>query len=139
MITDFQIWSECYSTIASILSARFPDKAPQLFDYLQTISRASRNFESAVWASYDMAFRKQAANRGSLDWGVVDTALYNEAFTGRAKVLARCSYCLADTHTSQECPYFPPEVKPLEAKSWTEVRASRPLTWQGPAGPRAAT
>ena len=65
--------------MASILLARFPDKAPQLFDYLRTISRASRNFKSAVWASYDMAFRKQAANRGSLDWGVVDTALYNEA------------------------------------------------------------
>ena len=39
-----------------------------------------------------------AANRGSLDWGHVDAALYNEAFAGRAKQIPRCRYCLADTH-----------------------------------------
>ena len=59
-----------------------------------------RNFDSAAWASYDMAFRRQAANWGSLDWGFVDTALYNEAFTGRARTITRCSFCLSDTHSS---------------------------------------
>ena len=51
-----------------------------------------------------MAYRRQAANRGSLDWGIVDPALYNEAFAGRAKRIPRC---LADTHSSQECRHAP--------------------------------
>jgi len=39
MITDFQVWSECYTTMGGILSARYPDKASHLFTYLRTISR----------------------------------------------------------------------------------------------------
>ena len=39
-----------------------------------------------------MAFRRQAANRGSLDWGLVDDA---------------ARYCLGDTHSSQECTHAP--------------------------------
>lgn len=35
----------------------------------------------------DMTFRQEAANRGSLDWGCVHPALYNEVFSGQAKVV----------------------------------------------------
>ena len=83
--------------MAAILAAQHPDKTPQLFAYLRTITRASPTFDSSAWASYDMAFRRQAANWGSLDWGLVDTALYNEAFTGTAKTIMRCSFCHSDT------------------------------------------
>lgn len=41
-------------------------------------------FERSVWASYDVVYRRQAANHGSLNWDVVDPALYNEAFAGQA-------------------------------------------------------
>ena len=67
MITDFHIWTECHATMAAILAAQYPDKAPQLFAYLRTITQASHNFDSAAWASSDMAFCRQAANCGSLD------------------------------------------------------------------------
>ena len=109
-ITDLALWTECYATMAAILVTAFPDKAPHLFSYLRTITKASRTFEGSAWASYDMAYRRQAANHGSLDWGLVDAALYNEAFAGRAKSISRCSYCLADTHPSQECPHSPAEI-----------------------------
>ena len=82
------------------------EKAPHFLLYLRTITKASRTFESSAWASYDMAYRCQAANRGSLDWGIVgivDPALYNEAFAGRAKLVPCCRYCLVDTHPSPEC------------------------------------
>ena len=80
LVTDISLWTECYATMAAILASAFPAKAPHLFTYLRTITKASRTFEGSAWASYDMAFRRQAANRGSLDWGYVDPALYNEAF-----------------------------------------------------------
>ena len=107
LLTDIHVWTECYATMAAILAAAYPAKAPHFFAYLRTISRASRTFEGSAWASYDMAFRRRAANRGSLDWGFVDAALYNEAFAGRAKQIPRYKYCLADTHSSSECPHAP--------------------------------
>ena len=95
LVTDINVWTECFATMVAILAAAFPAKAPH---YLRTITKASRTFECSAWVSYDMAFRRQAANHGSLDWGHVDAALYNEAFAGRAKQIPRCRYCLADTH-----------------------------------------
>jgi hypothetical protein len=62
LLTDVTVWTECYATLAAVLSAAYPDKAPQLFAYLWTITKASRTFDSAAWLSYDMAFRRQAAN-----------------------------------------------------------------------------
>ena len=108
-VTDINVWTECFATMAAILSSAFPLKAPHFFAYLRTITKASRTFEGPAWASYDMAFRRQAANRGSLDWGVVDAALFSEAFAGRAKAIPRCRYCLADTHVSHDCPHAPVE------------------------------
>lgn len=72
------------------MAARYPEKTPHFIAYLRTITRVSRNFEGAAWALYDMAFRCQAANERSLDWGLIDSALYNEAFTGQARLILRC-------------------------------------------------
>lgn len=109
LVTDIIICTDCYATMVAILSSALPGKAPQFFAYLRTITKASCTFESSAWASYDMAYRRQAANQGSLDWGVVDPALYSKAFAGRAKLTRQCRYCLADTHSSQECAHAPGE------------------------------
>ena len=110
--------------MAAILTSTFPMKAPHFFAYLRTIMKASRTFESSAWASYDMAYRRQAANRGSLDWGIVDPALYNETFAGRAKLIPRCKYCLADTHSSQEYLHAPAAPGGMVQ---TDSRPSRPF------------
>lgn len=120
--------------MASILSTAYPDKAPHFFAYLRTITKASRTFEGYAWASYDMSFRRQAANRGSLDWGVVDAALYNEAFAGRAKLIPRCRYCLADTHASPDCVHAPVD----SAHRGQQARNSAPRS-TGPTGRPAST
>ena len=60
LVTDINVWTECFATMAAILAAAFPAKAPHFFAYLRTITKASRTFESSAWASYDMAFRRQA-------------------------------------------------------------------------------
>ena len=68
-------------------------------------------------------------------------ALYNEAFTSRAKTIMRCSFCLFDTHISVECPYAPVEVKTPEARLSPQGKMGRPPIWQstkGPAGPQVA-
>lgn len=138
IVTDISIWTECFATMAAILASAFPEKAPQFFAYLRTITKASRTFEGSAWASYDMTYRRQAANRGSLDWGIVDAALYNEAFAGRAKLMSRCRYCLADTHPSQECLHAPVGSETYSgAGSMTESRQGRGSL--RPPGPIART
>ena len=112
LITDLSLWTECFSLLAAVITSKYPDKAPHLMAYLRTITRASRNYEDLAWASYDAAFRRQAANRSTFDWSQVDTTLFNEAFTGRARLLPRCPYCLSDTHRGGECQYGPHEDAP---------------------------
>uniref|UniRef100_A0A1X7U8K8 Uncharacterized protein n=1 Tax=Amphimedon queenslandica TaxID=400682 RepID=A0A1X7U8K8_AMPQE len=67
-ITDIAIWVECYTLMAGVICSRYPEKATQLFQYLRTIVRVSRNFEESSWVSYDSAFRRLAANSCSFDW-----------------------------------------------------------------------
>ena len=110
--------------MAAILAAAYPAKAPHLFAYMRTIVRASRTFDSTAWAAYDVAFRRQAANQGSLDWGVIDTGLYNDAFAGRAKAIPRCALCLADTHNARECPDAP-LTKHIDNSPIPDSKASR--------------
>jgi hypothetical protein len=45
-------------------------------------------------------YRRQALERQDLNWSVIDSRLYNEAFTGRARPIARCTYCLQDDHAA---------------------------------------
>ena len=82
LITDIALWTECFTTLATALSARYPDKAPHLMAYLRTLMRASRNFEGSAWALYDAAYHRQVANDQSLDWAIPDPAVYNEALPG---------------------------------------------------------
>ena len=122
LVTNLALWTECYAMLVAVLASRFPEKTPHFMAYLRTITRASRNFEGAAWVSYDMAYRRQAANQRSLDWATIDTTLYNEAFTGRARAIPRCHFCLADSHESRDCS-FAPEERP----STTRIASQPPF------------
>jgi hypothetical protein len=100
-VTEISVWMECFATLAALVSYRFPGKPLQLFAYCRTM--ASRNYDGLAWVAYDNAFWRQAATSRSYEWGSVDSVLYNEAFTGRARIKTRCHHCLLDTHTAEEC------------------------------------
>ena len=140
LVTDITLWTECYASMVAVLTTKFPEKAPHFMDYMRTIVRASRTFEGSAWASYDAAFRRRAANQHSLDWAKGNSALFNEVFAGRGKVLARCIHCLAETHESRDCFYAPqvepPHKMPRPATGWGPAAGSsrppRPLGVRGP-------
>ena len=98
-----------------------PGKDTPFMAYLRTITRASRNFDGTAWASYDMAYRRQAANQRSLDWGIIDSALYNEAFMGQARLISRYRFCLADSHNSRECSFGLEERSPPARAPYTST------------------
>ena len=129
-IKDIQVWAECYSVYAAILTAAYPEKAPHLFAYMRTIVRASRQFAGHEWVSYDMTFRRTAANQGSLEWGVPNPGLYNDAFTGAVRSRANCFYCL-DAHASEDCPEAP-DAHPPAVRQSVEQKQGRPAPRQAP-------
>jgi len=73
---------------AEVLSSCFPQTTSELMTYLKTIVKAHRSFAGEERATYDSSYRRKAAITKSLDWGQVDFTLYNETFTGRAKIIA---------------------------------------------------
>ena len=66
-------------------------------------STIPRQSPSTVCISQDHYTGKPQFWQCRLDWGFVDTALYNKAFTRRARTITRCSICLSDTHSLVEC------------------------------------
>ena len=106
-ITEISQWLERYSLMAAILATRFPEKASELFAYQATIVQAERNYEGKQWVAYDRQFLREALACKDLDWSVTDPRLYNEAFTGRARSIPRCTHYLQDDHASTACPRNP--------------------------------
>ena len=95
--------SQYGSIMAALLSSRFPHKAPELFAYQASIIRAEQNFDDRRWVAYDRRYRREAFAQKSLDWSTPNAQLYNEAFTGHARAVPRCSFCLQEDHVAQVC------------------------------------
>ena len=106
-IHNISVWVEKFSLMAALIATRFPEKAPELFAYQASIVRAERNFDDRRWVTYDRCYRREALSTKNLDWSVPNLRLYNEAFTGHARAIPRCSFCLQEDHTSQACPRNP--------------------------------
>ena len=103
-VTDILSWVECFAIMAAIITCKKPEKAPGLFAYSKSIVRVSQVFEGPAWVSYDIQYRRKAALSRSWDWGTIDTALYNETFTGRAKSRPLCRVCFVEDHFEKACP-----------------------------------
>ena len=129
-VTDISRWLERYSIMAAILSSRFPEKAPELWAYQASIIRAERNYVGRQWAAYDRQFRRQALARKDLNWSVPDPRLYNEAFTGRARYIQRCGYCLQEGHSEDSCHCNPHRRPPtwMQEGPWSAPPPPRPPT-----------
>ena len=78
-----------------------------MLTYVGTIVRAERSYKGQQWVTYDQQFRREVLARKDLNWSITDLRLYNEAFMGCAKSIARCSFCLQDDHTDAYCPSNP--------------------------------
>ena len=89
------------------MATRYPQYVPEFMVYQRTMVRAARNFEGLAWVSYDICYRRKAARCRDLHWSRVDSALYHEAFTGRARSVPRCSLCLSPHYSSGQCAFAP--------------------------------
>ena len=128
-VADTSTWVERYSLTAAVLAGRFATKAPELLAYLATIVRVERNYEDGQWVAYDRQFRREALTRKDLNWSVTHPRLYNEAFTGRARPITRCSLCFQDGHPTHSCPRKPHHLGwgwPLECAAHSQPHFPSP-------------
>ncbi len=102
-ITNISRWVEGFSVMAAILNLRYPEKATEFLVYQALIVRSERNYEGHQRVLYDRQFRREALARQDLNWSVVNSRLYSETFTGRAKAIPRCPHCLSDDHMQTTC------------------------------------
>ena len=89
---------------------------------LELIVHAEHTFSGEGWVTYDNCYHRWAVVLKTLNWSQTDFNRYNEIFTGRAKPLAHCCYCMSENHCSHECRYAPVTDHP--SVSWHSNRTS---------------
>ena len=57
-ITDIVTWVECFSSLAAVITSKFPEKAVQLFSYQRTIVSASQLFDTSALVVYDSRYHR---------------------------------------------------------------------------------
>ena len=106
-IQNISIWIEKFSVMSALIASRFQGKASELFSYQASVAQAKRNFDRRHWVAYDQCYQREALAQKNLDWSVPNAQLYNEAFTGHARSIPKCSFCLQGDHQAQACPRNP--------------------------------
>ena len=94
-VTNLLLWLEGYSILVAVLSSKYPEYTGELMAYQRWIIWAASNFVGSAWVTYDICYRCCAARMKSLSWSREDITLAQEAFAGRARAVARCSFCLS--------------------------------------------
>ena len=112
---------EWYLILVGVLTTKYHMFAQDFTVYQCTIVHASRSYSGEGWVTYDMCYCRNAAFRKSLHWSQVDFTLYNETFTGKAKITPWCKYCVSEHHKSHECLYDPQSVSPSSQGNRTDA------------------
>ena len=73
---SFNNWLQAYCIFAAVLGEKFPEKCSGLFQHLEHILEAYRNFGGFGWYNYDESFRQKLAVYKNLRWGMRDVGLW---------------------------------------------------------------
>ena len=60
-VTDILTRTQCFASLASVLSSNHPEQTSNLLAYLSTIVRCHKEFSGLGWVQCDAAFLRQAA------------------------------------------------------------------------------
>ncbi|OCU00246.1 hypothetical protein XELAEV_18006027mg [Xenopus laevis] len=69
-------WIHGFSTYASVLSEKFPEKGASLFCYLEMIWGAYKTYGGICWLKYDEQFQRRMAARAQMRWDCQDMSLW---------------------------------------------------------------
>ena len=88
-VQDINVWLQCYAIYVGVMATKSPEVVPELMAYMISILRASQEYEGLAWATYDAAYRQQAAATGQKQWSKVKPSLCTVCFTGKARKATR--------------------------------------------------
>ena len=90
-VTDILTWTQCFASLASVLSCTHPEQTSNLLAYLSTIMRCHKEFSGLGGVQYAAAFCQQVATTRDLNWGRVNSMH-----------LMRCGVCLSNKPSSEQ-------------------------------------
>lgn len=73
---NFSNWLHAFCIYASVLGERHPELCCSLFQHVDIILEAYKNFNGLAWFYYDEAFRQKLSVHKSLKWGEKDVGLW---------------------------------------------------------------
>ena len=106
VVTNILEWVECFAIYIAVISRKQPHRVPEMLGYLILILEAQMEYVGDGWLGYDRRFRMAAAGNPSINWAVIDTTLWNLAFSGKARS-SRCKHCFSLSHLSRDCEWGP--------------------------------
>ena len=83
--------------------------------YFNVILNASKEYTNDMWRHYDGDHLQKAEATHITDWSTIDTAIFNQCFTSRAKQVQRCSNCNSFKHDITAC-HCKKVKRPMTAK-----------------------
>lgn len=101
---SFLQWASCFVTYMAVLSSR-GKSVTHMCTYFNVILKAGREYtDDIMWKHYDVTYQQTAEATQNTDWSVIDTAAFNQCFTGRAKKAFSCTNCNCIKHDTSSCP-----------------------------------
>ena len=97
-------WVKAFTVYCAALLQKHPEQRNELLAYQLTIIKASQQYDGLQWRAYDAHFQVSAAATSNKSWSKLDTDLYTQFFTGRAKLMSTCLSCDSTQHTHLHCP-----------------------------------
>ena len=86
---DILLWVEFYSMFIAVLASQFQPRYHRWWHIRKPFQKLTRH--TVQWTR--MGNIRSKANTKCLDWDVIDFTLYNETFSGWAKVIPRWYHC----------------------------------------------
>lgn len=77
---NFNNWLQAYCIYCSVLCSKYPEKSVGLFQHLDIVLEAYKNFGGISWFTYDESFRQKVSVHPTLRWGCKDVGLWLNLF-----------------------------------------------------------
>ena len=100
---SFLQWASCFVTYMAVMASH-GNNITHMCAYFNIILKANREFAGGMCSYYDANYRQKAEATPNKDWSVIDTSLFSQCFTGRARKAQRCINCSSLKHDLAECP-----------------------------------
>ena len=79
-VPDLLSWLQCFGKYACVFGDKFLEKNRELWAYVISLIRESRQCDGEGWRGYDSMFCQQAASTADLEWSKVNNSLLSVTF-----------------------------------------------------------